>query len=747
LVLIGLLLFCIAYSFAKRDFKILGTFVGGLGLLFVAAGGQLGIPVVFNNTQLGWLSVSQTLPVWRLGFYTPGDGGGPVLYTGSTSPCSLNSGNGDNGGQVKAPDGCWLLARQTVYDVRIWSADPTGSADSTIAFQSAFNYVGNNYPGSEITCGGQAPGTTGLKYRIGTGAIANTPVFTLIKPVKLRHCQFFMVSATSTTDLFKIAPDANSIQGWAFSDLGIYSITAADIWRHTFAFSDSGNSDLFIRQMEFREVFVSDSSGRTGNDIDLTASSSVASALISAGGTGYGNTLTGTLTWAGTGCSVNPVINVTTTAGGAISILNSIANRGTCDTPPSGAATWTPGGGLSAGTGAAFTIFPGSTGFFFTTTFGPNITFFRCVKLHNVGDSVTFIQPTVSWSGAGNCSFDISNSWAGAAEFSIIDPNLTSIGGMILDRVYGFHIRGGVFECSGSGMTSPHGAFLNISNSSFVDIDMVQMQGGPCGGAPPVGMWVTNSNRIFATILAGSTLGGTDIADRYTVDATSSPSTAISEIGGQYGGPVDPVPFTSAFGTCGTGTLGSGNTIAASYRWMPKTTKVEVSYTITFGAAGNGTCAGWVEVLSPFVANSDANSGNGREVALVGKQIMASAPGGGFAVAGAGIRTGGTGFGASATGTVTWSGAGCTVNPVFNVTTNPSGVITSFNSITVPGRCTTMPANTATTWTGGGGLAAGTGASFNMAKGGYIQLRYSDNLYPGGNNNVLEASISYNARR
>lgn len=719
-----------------------------LSAFLLVGAGPVGGPTVANNNALKAIPTTQAAFIFRQGFNTAGDGGA-AYYRGTNNICTLNAGAGDNGSEVRGANGkCFVADFLSIIDVRAFGADPNAVADSTVAFQNAFNYVGNNRPGSEITCGGQAPGATGLKYKIGTGATVNSDLFTIIKPIKLRHCQIFVVSTTPTTNIFKITPDANSIEGWAFSDLGIYASVGTEVWQHTFAFSDSGNSDLFIRRMEFREILVSYSSGRTGNDIDLIASSSVASATISAGGAGYGNTLTGTLTWAGAGCSVNPVINVTTTAGGAISTLNSIANRGTCDTPPSsGVATWTPGGGLSAGTGAAFNIAPGSTGFFFTTTFGPNLTFFRCIKLHNVGDSVTFIQPTVSWSGAGNCSFDISNSWAGAAEFSIIDPNLTSIGGMILDRVYGLHIRGGVFECSGSGMTSPHGAFLNISNSSFVDIDMVQMQGGPCGGAPPVGMWVTNSNRIFATILAGSTLGGTDIADRYVVDATSSPSTAISEIGGQYGGPVDPVPFTSAFGTCGTGTLGSGNIISASYRWMPKTTKVEVSYTITFGAAGNGTCAGWVEVLTPFVADTDTNSGNGREIAIVGKQIMASAPAGAIAVAGAGIRTGGTGFGASATGTVTWSGAGCSVNPVFNVTTNGSGVITTINFVAVAGRCTTMPSNTATTWTGGGGLAAGTGASFNLAKGGYVQLRYSDNLYPGGNNNILETSIAYNARR
>jgi hypothetical protein len=65
------LLYLAYYSFTRREIRVLGTLAGALGLLFVAAGGGLGIPVVLNNTQLGWLSTSQTLPVWRFGFCYP----------------------------------------------------------------------------------------------------------------------------------------------------------------------------------------------------------------------------------------------------------------------------------------------------------------------------------------------------------------------------------------------------------------------------------------------------------------------------------------------------------------------------------------------------------------------------------------------------------------------------------------------------------------------------------------------------
>ena len=70
----------------------------------------------------------------------------------------------------------------------------------------------------------------------------------------------------------------------------------------------------------------------------------------------------------------------------------------------------------------------------------------------------------------------------------------------------------------------------------------------------------------------------------------------------------------------------------------------------------------------------------------------------------------GTGYGASASGTMTWSGAGCGTNPVLNVKTNGSGVITEVVSVATPGVCTVWPSGT--TWSAGGGLSAGSGANF-----------------------------------
>jgi hypothetical protein len=140
LVLIGLLLFCVAYySFVKKDFRILGSLIGCFGLLFVAAGGDLGIPIVLNNTQLGWLSTYQTLPVWRLGFASPGDYGQPILYTGSNSACSLNSGNGDGGSQVKSDSGgCWLASFPTGrVAAEVWGCAADGTTDAAACLNAA----------------------------------------------------------------------------------------------------------------------------------------------------------------------------------------------------------------------------------------------------------------------------------------------------------------------------------------------------------------------------------------------------------------------------------------------------------------------------------------------------------------------------------------------------------------------------------------------------------------------------------
>jgi hypothetical protein len=60
-----------------------------------------GVP---TNAALKALSPVTGATVRRLGFYVAGDGGA-ADYTLSSSPCTLNSGLGDNGAQVRAQAG------------------------------------------------------------------------------------------------------------------------------------------------------------------------------------------------------------------------------------------------------------------------------------------------------------------------------------------------------------------------------------------------------------------------------------------------------------------------------------------------------------------------------------------------------------------------------------------------------------------------------------------------------------------
>lgn len=113
--------------------------------------------------------------------------------------------------------------------------------------------------------------------------------------------------------------------------------------------------------------------------IDYTVKAQVTAATpfcvvqgCTATGTGYGNALTGTLTWASGGtCTTPPVLNVTTNAGGNVTTVNSITTAGVCTSlvnPQN--ITWTPGGGLSAGSGATFQLTYGAINQTYTPTTG-----------------------------------------------------------------------------------------------------------------------------------------------------------------------------------------------------------------------------------------------------------------------------------------------------------------------------------------------------------------------------------------
>lgn len=96
-------------------------------------------------------------------------------------------------------------------------------------------------------------------------------------------------------------------------------------------------------------------------ELNPNITSSVASATVNAGGTLYTPSSSGSVTWSGTGCTTNPVLNVTTSVGGVINAVTSVATAGVCGAstfPSSSATTWTDGTGLGTGSGASFNLTP-----------------------------------------------------------------------------------------------------------------------------------------------------------------------------------------------------------------------------------------------------------------------------------------------------------------------------------------------------------------------------------------------------
>ncbi|MEI1276590.1 glycosyl hydrolase family 28-related protein [Klebsiella pneumoniae] len=95
-------------------------------------------PTVPTNAALQAVATTTTSTITRLGFYAAGDAP-PLTYTASASACSLSSGNGDNGSQVKSADSkCWLANFPSgPEDVREWGAKGDGSTDNTTAMNAA----------------------------------------------------------------------------------------------------------------------------------------------------------------------------------------------------------------------------------------------------------------------------------------------------------------------------------------------------------------------------------------------------------------------------------------------------------------------------------------------------------------------------------------------------------------------------------------------------------------------------------
>jgi len=99
-------------------------------------------PTVPTNAALQALSTATISTVIRLGYTASGDAP-PLTFVASGSACSLNSGNGDGGSQVKSANSlCWIAkyGAQPV-DAREFGLDLTGATDSTTQLQYAWNFA------------------------------------------------------------------------------------------------------------------------------------------------------------------------------------------------------------------------------------------------------------------------------------------------------------------------------------------------------------------------------------------------------------------------------------------------------------------------------------------------------------------------------------------------------------------------------------------------------------------------------
>lgn len=127
-------------------------------------------PTVANNAALQALSTATVSTVTRLGYASAGDAA-PLVFRASGSACSLNSGNGDGGSQVKSANSlCWV-AKYPAHpvDAAEFGLDLTGATDSTTQLQYAWNFADSI--GQDL----KLPGTPGgfIKFSTITQPSAN----------------------------------------------------------------------------------------------------------------------------------------------------------------------------------------------------------------------------------------------------------------------------------------------------------------------------------------------------------------------------------------------------------------------------------------------------------------------------------------------------------------------------------------------------------------------------------------------
>jgi hypothetical protein len=118
-----------------------------VGSLFFLGAGPVGQPDIPNTAAVKALAAGQYKHIHRSAFAAFGDGGEADYYW-SASNCTLQTGLGDNGSQIKpnAGTGCWLLSPRYPLNPAIWGI--TGTATYYVRAAGA----GGNDHGGANTC-------------------------------------------------------------------------------------------------------------------------------------------------------------------------------------------------------------------------------------------------------------------------------------------------------------------------------------------------------------------------------------------------------------------------------------------------------------------------------------------------------------------------------------------------------------------------------------------------------------------
>jgi hypothetical protein len=227
-------------------------------------GGYPARPMITTLAALKAAATTSYDTVLKTGNLTSGDMS-PAIYYASNTPCTENAGAGDNGGCIPSSNGkAWRLGDTLAYDPRWWGAIADNSTDAVASIAAAATWVGLNHPGAILDGGAQ-------HYAIGANATPGVQLFPETHPVFWKNFFFTASAMTTTTDIWGVAPTLADTDGWGWDNITVYTPLNVGTWRHTWAFTDGGDNQKFIRGLIFSNVLVYPSQNRAGDDFHTIA--------------------------------------------------------------------------------------------------------------------------------------------------------------------------------------------------------------------------------------------------------------------------------------------------------------------------------------------------------------------------------------------------------------------------------------------------------------------------------------------